>query len=105
MRILLSSACALWMLAGCDDEGSNSAPAKCRTLARQVCEALIDCELADESDLAECIDDVAADAECADAVEIDRGYARCLDDVASAAQCDEWPSLPASCVEIVKVPD
>lgn len=105
MKMVVScSVFALMLLSvGCGDEEAGGAPAKCRTLARHICEALIDCGLADESDLGECMSDVAADAACDDAIGVERSYAMCLDDVASFAQCDEWPSLPGTCREVIQV--
>lgn len=101
VRVLLSAVAVLALVA-CDDS-HHTPPAKCRALARHVCEALIDCGLADVSDMAECMGDVEADAQCDDAIRVEPSYDDCLDDVASAAQCAAWPDLPASCEEVISV--
>ena len=100
-RVLLSAVAVLALVA-CD-ESHHTPAAKCRALARQVCEALVDCGLADESDMAECTGDVESDAQCDDAIRVERSYSECLDDIASRAQCAAWPDLPASCEEVIGV--
>lgn len=100
--VLLSVIALTSLVVACDDEGAT-APAKCRSLAKQVCESIIDCGLAEESDLAVCTADVAENMGCHDAVGIERDYNTCMDDVVRQDQCFDWPEMPTSCSGVILV--
>jgi hypothetical protein len=91
--VLLSSAC---------DADDSTAPGKCRALARTFCEVLVECGLADETDLPVCRRDVEQEAECDDAVRVEHDYGRCMNEL-EEAECRMATELPDSCRQVIGV--
>jgi hypothetical protein len=90
---------------GCD-ELDRDAKAKCHTLVREFCAALIECGDADESDRADCTAQVAENMQCDDAVQVEDNYLECRSDISRASQqCVGLDDFPSSCDEVIGVID
>jgi hypothetical protein len=83
--------------------GGDSPEDKCEALLDNICDRVVDCELADSHD--ECIDALADSNDCSEAEEVGDSYGECRKDIDDASCAELFPSsggqvrltLPSSC--------